>query len=146
MSLSYLRDDCHKQAATYIRGSRWFKSMCTLQGKTRPTWHVRFPCQSTYIRRTFLAGDSLTWQPFMGCWQIWTDSTAPEKKGSRHKPHHADWPILASISSFSPKLANEARGVSQAHVDDQLLGLSGHITGMRSVRSILAHGDQPIGP
>jgi hypothetical protein len=54
MSLSYLREDCHKQAVTHIRESRWFESMYTLQGKTRPTCHVRFPHQSTYTRRTLL--------------------------------------------------------------------------------------------
>jgi hypothetical protein len=48
MTLSYLRDDSHKQAVTHIRESRWFKSMYTLQGKTQPTRHVRFPRQSTY--------------------------------------------------------------------------------------------------
>jgi hypothetical protein len=40
MQLSYLRDDCHKQAVTYIRESRWFKSMYTLQGKAQPTHHM----------------------------------------------------------------------------------------------------------
>jgi hypothetical protein len=33
MPLSYLRDDCHKQAVTHIQESRRFKSMYTLQGK-----------------------------------------------------------------------------------------------------------------
>jgi hypothetical protein len=40
MPLSYLRDDCHKQAITHIRESRRFESMYTLQGKTRPTHHT----------------------------------------------------------------------------------------------------------
>jgi hypothetical protein len=40
MPLSYLRDDCHKQAATHIRESRRFESMYTLQGETRPTRHT----------------------------------------------------------------------------------------------------------
>jgi hypothetical protein len=38
--LCYLRDDCHKQAVTHIRESRWFESMYTLQGKTQPTHHT----------------------------------------------------------------------------------------------------------
>jgi hypothetical protein len=42
MPLSYLRDDWHKQAVTHIRKSRRFKSMYTLQGKTRPTRHTFF--------------------------------------------------------------------------------------------------------
>jgi hypothetical protein len=37
MPLSYLREDCHKQAVTHIRESRQFKPMYTLQGKTRST-------------------------------------------------------------------------------------------------------------
>jgi hypothetical protein len=49
--------------------------------------------------------------------------TAPEKKGSRHNPQHAGWPIRGSVPSFSPEPANEAGGISQAHNEDQLLGL-----------------------
>jgi hypothetical protein len=42
MPLSYLHDDCHKQAVTHIRESRRFKSMYILQGK--PDQHTtRFP-------------------------------------------------------------------------------------------------------
>jgi hypothetical protein len=99
--------------------------MYTLQGKTRPTRHVRFPCRSTYAQRTLPAGDPRTWQPFTRRRQIWTDPTAPEKKGSRHNPQHAGWPIHGSAPSFSPEPANEARGISQAPDDDQLLGLPG---------------------
>jgi hypothetical protein len=33
---------------THIRESWWFESMYTMHGKTRYTWHVRFPHQSTY--------------------------------------------------------------------------------------------------
>jgi hypothetical protein len=44
---------------------------------------------------------------------------------SRHNPQHAGWPIRGSVPSFSPEPANEARGISQAPDDDQLLGLSG---------------------
>jgi hypothetical protein len=40
MSLSYLRDDCHKPAVTHMRESRRFESMYTLLGKTRPTRHA----------------------------------------------------------------------------------------------------------
>jgi hypothetical protein len=34
MPLSYLCDDCHKQAVTNIQESRLFESMYTLQGET----------------------------------------------------------------------------------------------------------------
>jgi hypothetical protein len=43
MPLSYLHEDWHKQAVTHIWESQRFESMYTLQGKTRPTQHVRFP-------------------------------------------------------------------------------------------------------
>jgi hypothetical protein len=55
--------------------------------------------------------------------QMWMDPTAPEKMGSRHNPQHAGWPIHGSVPSFSPKPSNEAVDLSQASVDDKLLGL-----------------------
>jgi hypothetical protein len=125
MSLSYLCDDCHKQASTHIRESWRFESMYALQEKTWPTRHVRFPRQSTYARRTLPTGGPHTWQPFVRHRQIWTDHTTPEKKGSQHNPQHAGWPIHGSVLSFSPKPANEAGSVSQAPNDHQLLGLPG---------------------
>jgi hypothetical protein len=119
---------------THIRESRRFESMYTLQGKTRPTRHVCFPRQSTYAQRTLPVGSPCTWQPFVRRRQIWTNPTAPEKKGSRHNPQHVGWPIRGSVPSFSPEPANEAGGVSQAPDDDQLLGLPGpyhrHAVGM----------------
>jgi hypothetical protein len=99
--------------------------MYILQGKTRPTQHVRFSCQSTYAQRTLPVGGPHTWQPFVRHQQIWADPTAPEKKGSRHNPQHAGSPIHGSVPSFSLEPANEAGGVSQAPYDDQLLGLPG---------------------
>jgi hypothetical protein len=125
MPLSCLGADYHKQAVTHIRELRRFESMYTLQRKTRPTWHVHFPRQSTYARHTLPTGSPHTWQPFVRRWQIWIDPTAPEKKGSQHNPQHADWLICGSIPSLSPKPANEAGGVSQAPAGDQLLGLPG---------------------
>jgi hypothetical protein len=146
MPLSYLRDDCHKQAVTHIWESRWFKSMYTLQEKTRPTWHVRFPRQSTYARRTLPVGGPRTWQSFVRRQQIWTYPTAPEKKGSRHNSQHVGWPICGSIPSFSPEPANEVGAVSQAPDGDQLLGLSGpyhrHVIGTFNTCS----WGQPISP
>jgi hypothetical protein len=52
-------------------------------------------------------------------------STAPEKNGSRHNPHHAGWLIRGSVPSFSPRTAKEAVEKSQAPVDNWLLGLQG---------------------
>jgi hypothetical protein len=53
------------------------------------------------------------------------DPAAPEKKGSRHNPQHDGWPIRGSVPNFSPKPINEAVGLSQASIDNKLLGLLG---------------------
>jgi hypothetical protein len=97
--------------------------MYTQQGKTRPIQHVCFPCQSTYARHTLPAGSPRTWQPFTSHRQIWMDPTTPKKKGSRHNPQHTSEPIHESVPSFSPKPTSEAVDLSQASVDDKLLGL-----------------------
>jgi hypothetical protein len=71
MPLNYLWDDCHKQAVTHIRESRWIKSMYTLLGKTRPTCHICFSRQSTYVCRMLPVGSPRAWQPFMCHRQSW---------------------------------------------------------------------------
>jgi hypothetical protein len=125
MSISYLREDCHKQAITHIWESRRFELMYIMQGKTWPTRHIRFPRQSTYAQHTLPVGGPRTWQPFARRRQIWTYPTALKKKGSRHNPQHVSWPIRGSVPSFSPEPANEVGEVNQAPDDDQLLGLPG---------------------
>jgi hypothetical protein len=125
MFSNYLRDDCHKQAVTHIRELRRFESMYTLQGETWPTQHVRFPRQSTYARRMLPAGGPRTWQPFAKSSTMMDRAAAPEKKGSRHNPQRAGWPIHVSIPSFSPVPAIEAMGVKPPSVGNQLLGLPG---------------------
>jgi hypothetical protein len=80
MSLSYLRENCHKQAVTHIRESRRFESMYTLQGKTRPTRHVRFPHQSTYTRCTLPVGGPRAWKPSTSRRQSWTESLLARKR------------------------------------------------------------------
>jgi hypothetical protein len=45
-----------------------------------------------------------------------------------------------------PLSTKEVVGLSQASVDDKLLGLLGPYTNMRLVYSILAHVGEPIGP
>jgi hypothetical protein len=57
--------------------------------------------------------------------QIWTDPTAPEKKDSRHNPQHTGRSIRGFVPSFSLNSTNEAVSLSQASVDDEILGLSG---------------------
>jgi hypothetical protein len=111
MSLSYLRDDCHKQAVTHIRESRWFESMYILQEKTRPTWHTL----PTLSPRMVQDHTYLTWStysnPFAKSSTELSSVTAPEKKDSWHNPQHVGWPIHGSIPSFSPESTNEAVGV-----------------------------------
>jgi hypothetical protein len=80
MPLNYLRDDCHKQAVTHIRESRRFESMYTLQGKTRPIRHIRFPHQSMYARPMLPAGGLRTWQPFASHQHSWTESLLLRKR------------------------------------------------------------------
>jgi hypothetical protein len=54
--------------------------MYTLQGKTWPTQHVRFPRQSMYTRRTLPTGGPRMWQPFMSHQQSRTESLLLRKK------------------------------------------------------------------
>jgi hypothetical protein len=54
--------------------------MYTLQGRTRSTRHVRFPCQSMYAQRTLPTGGPHTWQPFTSHRQSWTESLQPRKR------------------------------------------------------------------
>jgi hypothetical protein len=53
--------------------------MYTLQGKTRSTWHICFPHQSTYARRTLSAGSPRMWQPFTSHRQSWAGPLLPRK-------------------------------------------------------------------
>jgi hypothetical protein len=53
--------------------------MYTLQRKTQPTRHVRFPHQSTYARCTLPAGGPRTRQPSMSRRQSWMESLLPRK-------------------------------------------------------------------
>jgi hypothetical protein len=94
--------------------------MYTLQGKTQPTQHVRFPRQSTYARCTLPAGGPRTWQPFVSHQQRWMNPTAPEKKGSRHNPQPG-WAATQFLSQHNHWSSNE----SQTSVDHRLLSLSG---------------------
>jgi hypothetical protein len=80
--------------------------------------------QSAYGPKPYVSHVVNTYQPFVSHRQIWTDPTAPEKKGSRHNPQHAGRSIYGSVPNFSPKPTNEAVSLSHAYVDDEL-GLLG---------------------
>jgi hypothetical protein len=120
-ALSYLRDDCHKQAVTHIRESQRFESMHTLQRKNWPTRHVCFPRQSTYARRTLPVGGPHTWQPFTSHRQSYcsrekglpTQSTAHRLTDLRVRTQFLSW-------------ANQwSSGECQTSINSRLLGLPG---------------------
>jgi hypothetical protein len=125
MPLSYLRDDCHKQAVTHIRESRWFESMYTLQGKTWPMWHIRFPCQSTYTRHMIPADSLVRGNLLWSLQQRWIEPLLPRKRAPNTIPStSADW-FTGPYPVFSPEPAIEAVGVKPPCVSNQLLGLPG---------------------
>jgi hypothetical protein len=122
MPLTYLWEDCHKQAVTHIRESLWFESIYTLPGKTRPTRHVRFPRQSMYVWRTLPAGSPHTLQPFTLTQQSWTYSLLP-RKSAPDSTSQPGWVVHGTRLSFSPNTAIEAVRLSQISIDNRLLGL-----------------------
>jgi hypothetical protein len=98
--------------------------MYTLQGKTWPTCHTH-PTLSPHMvpYHTYF-----TWSTYSNLsWVTDRFGRIPLllRKGSRHNLQHGGWPIRGSIPSFSPKPTNEAVGLSEASVDDDLLGLLG---------------------
>jgi hypothetical protein len=107
---------------THIRESRRFESMYNLQGETRPTHHVCFPCRSMYARRTLPMGGPRTWQPFTLTQQSWTNSLLLRKTGlnSTSQPR-----LSGTQLSFSPNTTIEAMRLSQTAIDNRLLGLLG---------------------
>jgi hypothetical protein len=123
--LCYLRDDCHKQVITHIRESRRFESIYTLQGKPRPTWHVRFSRQSMYAQRTLPAGSPRTWQPFTSHQQSWAGQLllrkwAPDTIHSTLDDRPAD-----SYPVYLPSQPMKQWRQIQASIDSRLLGLLG---------------------
>jgi hypothetical protein len=127
MSLSYLRDDCHKQAVTHIGELRWFESMYTLQGKTRSTCHVRFPCQSTYAQRTLPAGSPHTWQPFTSHRQSWAGPLLPRKRAP-DTIQRVGWQIYGFVPSFSHEPTNKVVGVKPSIYQRPATRLTGPIS------------------
>jgi hypothetical protein len=92
---------------THIQKSRQFESMYTLQGKTRPTRHVRFPHQSTYARYTLPAGGPRMWQPSTSHRQSWTESLLLRKRAPDTIPStpvdRSAGPYLVSLPSHPMK-------------------------------------------
>jgi hypothetical protein len=85
MQLSYLHDECHKQAVTHIRESQRFESMYTLHGKTRPTRYM-LPTLSLRMVQDYTY---LTCPHIATLQETLTDldrSHYSREKGSRHNP------------------------------------------------------------
>jgi hypothetical protein len=103
MSLSYLCDDCYKQAITHIRESRRFKSMYTLQGKTRPTRHTLF----TLSRRMVQDHTYLTWSTYSNPSWV-TDSVGQSHCSQKRAPDtiHST-PADRSVSSYPVSLPSQ---------------------------------------
>jgi hypothetical protein len=112
-SLNYLRDDCHKQAVTHIWESQRFELMYILQGKTQPTHHTVSTLSPCMVQDHMY----LTWSTYSNL--LWDVDRFGRIPLSREKG-------LPTQSSFSLEPTNQAVGVSEAPVGDQLLGLLAH--------------------
>jgi hypothetical protein len=99
--------------------------MYTLQGKTRPTRHVRFPRQSTYAQRMLPVGCLHTWQPFTSHRQSWAGPRLLRKRAPdtilSAPTNQSAGPYPASLSSQPMK----QWGQSQASISGRLQGLLG---------------------
>jgi hypothetical protein len=96
--------------------------MYTLQGKIRPTRHIHFSCQSTYIRRTLPMGGPCTWQPSTSHRQSWTESLLLRKRApdTIHSTTANRSAGPYPVSLLSQQCSSEE---SQTCVDSRLLGL-----------------------
>jgi hypothetical protein len=106
--------------------------MYTKQGNNWPTWHIRFPCQSTYAQRTLPTGGARTWQPYVSHQQGWIYTLLP-RKSAPDSTSQPGWVGHETCLSFSPNTTIEAMRLSQTSVEGRLLGLPGpyhrHATG-----------------
>jgi hypothetical protein len=99
--------------------------MYTLQEKTWPTHHVRFPYRSTYARRTLPTGGPRTGQPFMSCRQSWAGPLLLRKR-TPDIIHSASADRSAGLYPASlPSQPMKQWGQSQASISGRLLGLLG---------------------
>jgi hypothetical protein len=90
-------------------------------------------------------GSPRTWQPSKSHHQRWMDPATPEKRAPDTTPSLAER-SAGPPPSFSPDTAIEAVMKSKHPLTTGYQVYQAHITEMRSVRSILTHGGQPIGP
>jgi hypothetical protein len=69
--------------------------------------------------------------------------TAAKKNSSQHNTQHVGWAICGSVPSFSPEPTNEAVKKVKHLLTSSYWAYRTHITGMRSIHLILAHGANP---
>jgi hypothetical protein len=145
MPLSYLRDGCHKQVVTHIRESRWFESMYTLQGKTRPhdTCFLRsIRVWSTTIcisRGPHIATFYTVVNIFEQIHCTWEEGLPTQSTTCRSFDPWVRTQLLSHNSQWSS-------GEKSSLLTTDYYAYRTHIIGMRSVRSILARGGQSNGP
>jgi hypothetical protein len=107
------------------------------------TLHGKLDTHNTYAFMT-----SRTRQTFTLTQQGWTESLHSRKRTSDNiYPHHTGWPIHGSPPSFSLTHNYRSDGESQTSIDEHAtLVYWAHISNMWSIRLILAHEYQPLGP
>jgi hypothetical protein len=130
MPLSYLRDDCHKQAVTHIRESQRFKLMYTLQGKTH----------SVHFLRIVPVWDNISLA-------LKKSKQAPTPRKSLGKQRQTA-PVVA-LGDLIPPPIRQPWSRGERFWPNYYIATSAYwayITILRSVRSILVHGGQPNGP
>jgi hypothetical protein len=104
-----------------ISESRGDSNRCT-PWKRKPDQHVtRFPSSVRVWSMTI----RISRDPHRREEGLPTQSTAPEKKGSRHNPQYTGRPIRRVVSNFFPTTVNGAVEKNQASVDNRLIVLLG---------------------
>jgi hypothetical protein len=102
----------------HISESHGHSNRCTpCRGK--PDQHARMLPTLVHIRPAYASSG---WSPYMATFHRMLIDL-DRSYCSRHNPQHAGWLIHGSVPSFSPELANEVGGISQAPHGDQLVGL-----------------------
>jgi hypothetical protein len=122
MSLSYLREDCHKQAVTHIRESRWFESMYTLQGK--PDQHDTYASHTSprtsgvrFLRAVSICGN-LPWAADRVGW-----SHCSQEKGLLTQSPARRLTDPQVRTQFLSRANQWSSGESQTSINSRLLGL-----------------------
>jgi hypothetical protein len=130
-------------SSTHIRESRRFKSIYTLQGKIRFTRHTLFHAWFTYGPEPYISRGPCG-QPFASPHK---DETCPYTRGSHGNKRQTVPAVILGHLIPPPSRQPWIRGDRfWPSGDTATSAYWTHNTSMRSIRSILARGGQPIGP